>query len=361
MLQRSLSFTPVKAFVSRHPLRSPTDRFAHSEFVFRACSSKSAGINEISGLIAGKYMHMPIGQVPTLDDIGTPGGRWSMTYREFEFFTLSHCNKGNPHPTPWISTSPSLAKVLPYALGDASRGVRDAKVFVIRILDCEDIYSAPAITEGLPTISPLVRPVWNNEIQTEGKVDEYLVFGKIPAHAIVGVLPLHRLSSSQRRSMDADGLKMMSAMMSAVDRPLSRKSLFNFDDPRELGRSYLRGAIQFVSAFDKIEDEYVFFWIVRILLGPDFGGPYRESRDGDRVKQVISSFFQNGRRISSIPREATGSGGGYAGQGMGYGGFNGPTFVDASRLTAEPHGIGPQTFRDTMKGVFSKKQTNILL
>lgn len=277
----------VKSKITREELRSPTDRWACSEFVFRAAGPTSAGINTPNGLVAGMYRNVPIDDVPNLDAVGTPGNRWSMPLDFFEDVTMSHFGKLNPAPTPWISTTPSLRKALMFLVEYAAQ---DGTLFVIRIRDCPDIYDAPVVTEALPRIKHELRPKWEELLEFEGWTDEYVAFGKIPSRAIAATIPAQRLLNCA--AIYKVWPPMLSCFRGAGNLPpvvqAARGTLAIIDrgNPPDLTTRIIQDAVDVVSNFEGANEE-TFFWVVRVLLADDFGNPYEERRDRERVEDAV--------------------------------------------------------------------------
>ena len=277
----------VKRKATQHELRSPTDKMARSEYVFRGAGPNSGGINNPQGLIAGMYKQLPMAGVPSMDDIGRPGGRWSMTLKELEMRTKSHFDRTNNIPTPWISTSPSLEKALAYMIEFCPN---DGFIFVIRIDDCQDIFDAEDMTEALPGIGKLLRNKWQAVMDDEGKIDEYVIFGKVPRHAIAATISGPRLLSCE--ALYTVGPPVALHVQAKLNKRPSQKVLEQLERrvPHKISNTLLTAAIEVVSRFEGA-DENCFFWVVRVLLGTDFQNPYEERQDGRRVRQAVEGFL----------------------------------------------------------------------
>ena len=222
-----------------------------------------------------------------MDDIGRRGGRWFMTQRELEHRTLSHFSKINNMPTPWISTTSSLEKALSFLIQFCPH---DGFIFVIRVSDCRDIYDAPVVTDALPGIADTLDGKWQPMIRDHGSANEYIVFGKIPAHAIAATI-------SSRRLLECESLYTISPPLALeVERRIQKRpsqmvlNMLREGPSHRLEDIQLRAAVEVVSRFENA-DELCFFWIVRVLLGSDFQGAYVERYDGRRVRQAVEGFL----------------------------------------------------------------------
>ena len=207
----------------------------------------------------------------------------STSLDEFEERTLSHFHKMKKLPTPWISTSPSLSKVLPYLI---QFDPRDGIIFVIRVKDCEDIYDAPEVTWSLPGIRDILENKWGQLMDYEGKTDEYVIFGKVPRKAIAATISGPELMNCQALRTIAPSLAQAIGLID----PTRQLIIINSSTPKGISKYLIKAAIELVSKFEGA-DEYTFFWIVRVLLGSDFDNPYRERRDGQTVREAIEGFL----------------------------------------------------------------------
>lgn len=132
----------VKARASAVPLGT--------SYVFRGTHPNSQGVNNKYGIIAGKYKHLRIGDVPNLKAVGQKGNRHHMTLQAFEKNTLAHTHLKPGPMTGWISTAANLM----HALGFMIQNLRPEQSFlyVIETAACEDIFDASAVKQALPTM-----------------------------------------------------------------------------------------------------------------------------------------------------------------------------------------------------------------
>ena len=235
------------------------------------------------------YKNLRIDRVPSLDEVGTPGGRHSLSMHQFEEMTHSHFNKGIKRPTAWISCSPSLKMALQFLFKFCRD---DGTLFIIRVCDCPDIYNSPAVTEALPNISVPLRKKWHIMMNKDGKLDEYVVFGKIPPRAIAATISVRQLLNCRGLYTIWPGLQPLMATDFGMPTMM-------FAQPRSrVTTEMIDAAIDVVSKFEGT-DEYTLFWLARVLLGSDFFNPYQERADGEWLRLEIRNYFVTKRQAAN--------------------------------------------------------------
>ena len=152
------------------------------------------------------------------------------------------------------------------------------------------MYDAPTVTGALPGIAETLNGKWEPMIREHGSANEYIVFGKVPPHAIAATI-------SGRRLLECESLYTLCPPIALqVERRLQKRPSQRVMNMLEQGRSHqlgdvqLRAAIDVVSRFENA-DELCFFWVVRVLLGSDFQGSYVERHDGRRVREAVEGFL----------------------------------------------------------------------
>lgn len=240
------------------------------EYVFRAASPDSSRLNSRAGLEARLYADLAMDDIPSLDDIGTPGTQGAYSRQRLEDGTLCHLNKYGRRPTGWISITSSLLRALQILFIEHRE---QGQLFIIRTAACKDMFSAAELRDCLPGLQ-------NNQNLKMRSRNEFLIRGKVEANSIVGCATVKSLQS-RHLEIIVPGLGDLSDW-----RYKSRwedEFILSNSTHREVSTGILDTAVALAITFDT--DNYLA--IVKRLQRADFR-IRSQGLNGDRVLEVIS-------------------------------------------------------------------------
>lgn len=192
-------------------------------------------------------------EIPTLEDIGTPGTRRTYPRDLLEDETLCHLDKNQRMWTGWISTTSSLLRALQILFIEHRE---HGQLFVLRTAACKDIVSVPALRDCLPGLE-------NNRYLRLKSPNEFLIRGKVEERAIVGCATVQSLHS-HNLDIIAPALSNLTSWKEQQD--WTREFTKSYPSHREISCELLDRAVALLSAFD-MEDKAA---LVKRFLGLEF-------------------------------------------------------------------------------------------
>ena len=127
--------------------------------------------------------------IPSLDDISTPGTQHAYSRQRLEFETLCHLDKHKRQAAGWISTTSSLLRAFQILFIEHRE---KGQLFAIRTAACQDMFSAAELRDHLPGLRG------NEDLKMKPR-NEFLIRGKVEQSAIVGCATVKSL---QNRHLD---------------------------------------------------------------------------------------------------------------------------------------------------------------
>ncbi len=155
------------------------------EYVFRVASPDSSRINSRAGLRARLYADLNVDDIPSLDDIGTPGTQRAYSCKSRKKKRYATSIKYRRRPTGWISTTFSLLRALQILF---IKHREQWQLSIIRTAACKDMFSAAELRDCLPGLQ-------NNQYLEMKPRNGFLIRGKVEANSIVGRATVKSLQS----------------------------------------------------------------------------------------------------------------------------------------------------------------------
>lgn len=192
-------------------------------------------------------------EIPTFEDIGTPGTQGTYPRDLLKDETLSHLDKKKRTRTGWISTTSSLLRAL-HILFIEHR--EQGQLFVIRTAACKDMFSAPALRDYLPGLE-------SNEYLSQKSRNEFLIRGKVEEHAIVGCATAQSL---QNRNLDIIAPGLSNSRSWEGKKEWALKFTNSYPSQREMSDELFDAAVALALAFDMENKSF----LVKRFLDPEF-------------------------------------------------------------------------------------------
>lgn len=208
-------------------------------------------------------------EIPSFEDIGTPGTQQSYSRELLEVETLSHLKKYQRMRTGWISTTSSLLRALQILFIEHRK---QGQLFVLRTAACKDIFSATELRDCLPGLK-------NDQYLRKKSPNEFLIRGKVEEHAIVGCVAVESLQDCNL-DVIAPGLSSVGSWEQKRQWDLEFTS--SYRSFREVSDEVLDAAVALAFALD-MEDKSA---IVSKFIGLEFR-IYSEGFDDHRVLDRI--------------------------------------------------------------------------